>query len=757
MIKTKKLLATFLATALVLSGCGAKIKDAPELIDPASANEAYRPAVIGTVGLSGYTSGIVMGEVVPKEYCHFYKASVMLSSVDVSVGDYVNEGDVLATADVEEAAKVRDLLSKKLSNLSTVKDAEDKIYELKKESLSLEIENTTDEKVQEEKKLAEKVLDENKRFDDLMYAHNVSDLREEISKQQEIVADGTLKARVSGYVTYVRDISKPNINVAENVVVVANQNDCYIEVKDVASLGLGKLSDFEVSKYSLCYTYIDGAKEKLVEYPYSNDEKAVAESKNSIPPVRLKPENQNKQLIMGSNVPIFAVRDGSENVVRICKDSLYKDENGDYVYVKTGDTTKEKRYVKLGCTDRNYAEVVSGISEGEMIYYTSEQVMPVEYSEYKVEKSDYEAFKDVSAYNIKDTVSINYQAKYDGVVKEVYVKTGDSVSVGDKLCLVETDLSGALLSEMAKGMSELRDGHDAAIKALEEREAEIDKQLEALNKKPKKHEKKNKAATNSDAFKSDEDIPAAIKIKLLNIEKEVVEQEKRKETSNFEASYAELSQNYQAAAKGNDGRGNITIYSENDGVVGTVWKNANATVLSGEQLVYINIPCEKFVAINSSSANVGQTITFEAPEGKIYYGKVVGSTGTGEQKFYVTTTEDKVYVTTSVSNGSTACYIKMEDESFYNIKNASDIKVNFSERSIPNSIVIPRAGIVYTEIDRSTLENRSYVWKLVEGSPVKTYITVANEDIGGSTFCVIEGLDEGDILASNYSEEEEEK
>ena len=66
------------------------------------------------------------------------------------------------------------------------------------------------------------ILEENHNYDTLLYEYNIKSYNEDISKYQEIVADGTLVAKESGYVTYIKDLSGGNVaGNLENVVIIS--------------------------------------------------------------------------------------------------------------------------------------------------------------------------------------------------------------------------------------------------------------------------------------------------------------------------------------------------------------------------------------------------------------------------------------------------------------------------------------------------------------------------------------------------------
>ena len=96
--------AVILAFAEVLmllggvTGCGNTSGEVPELIEPASAIESYRPVSKRIIGNINYVNGVV----VAKEYPVFAEKSTKLSEIYVGVGDYVKAGDIVAMSSVDE-------------------------------------------------------------------------------------------------------------------------------------------------------------------------------------------------------------------------------------------------------------------------------------------------------------------------------------------------------------------------------------------------------------------------------------------------------------------------------------------------------------------------------------------------------------------------------------------------------------------------------------------------------------------------------
>ena len=64
-----------------MAGCGKENSEkVPELVEPVSTNEAYRPVTYGDIG----KKVIKTGTIVPTDYCYYYDTSVTLSKVYVN-------------------------------------------------------------------------------------------------------------------------------------------------------------------------------------------------------------------------------------------------------------------------------------------------------------------------------------------------------------------------------------------------------------------------------------------------------------------------------------------------------------------------------------------------------------------------------------------------------------------------------------------------------------------------------------------------
>ena len=359
---------TGLFFVMLIGGCGSKKTEIPDLEEPAASNASYQQVTYGDIG----TTNVLLGTAVPKEYGQAYKANVTVTRILVEPGDTVEKGDVLAYADVDEASASREAKQQELSHENTVYELNQKINQLQQEN---ETENITSQIA---------VLQENSRYDTKLHEYRVQKLNEEIAALDDLIADGTLKANHSGEVVYTKSLTvSRNAGTGENVVVVADTENLEIKLKDVT------VQNYKYKDVPEKYMLQSGERVPVTEREYSTDELVLAKINNDYPNVLIeKPEGV--ELKAGELYPIYFEEKRAEHVLLVGNNSLYQEDGENYVYVGTGDDTREKRKVTTGVSDDHNTQIVEGLEEGEAVYYETMERMPSDYTEYMVERSDFQ-------------------------------------------------------------------------------------------------------------------------------------------------------------------------------------------------------------------------------------------------------------------------------------------------------------------------------------------------------------------------------
>lgn len=737
---------TGLFFVMLIGGCGSKKTETiPDLEEPAASNASYQQVTYGNIG----TTNVLLGTAVPKEYGQAYEANVTVKKILVEPGDTVEKGDVLAYADVDEASASRKAKQQELSHENTVYELNQKINQLQQDKLANQqkqqdtaennIQDAAENNIQEEDDMQESatenntqeteaeaeditsqiaVLQENSRYDTKLHEYRVQKLNEEIAALDALIADGTLKANHSGEVVYTKSLTvNRKAGAGENVAIVADTEDLAIELKDVT------VQNYKYKDVLEKYILQSGERVPVTEREYSTDELVLAKINNNYPNVLIeKPEGV--ELKAGELYPIYFEEKKAEHVLLVGNDSLYQEDGETYVYVKAGDDTREKRKVTAGAADDHNTQITDGLAEGEAVYYETTERMPSDYTEYTVERSDFQVENHGLKLSRADKNARVYLAAKEGEIVKIAVEKDAEVKKGDLLYIINTGEGKAAITEAANAI-------ETENTTYQKQQADYDAQLIELQN-----------ATDS---VSDYDR------QIITLQKEVAEADHSYTLQQLQAAYDTLS-------RGNDGTGKLSVYADEDGQVSkiTVWEGD--TVEAGEEilkmkgetsdLLLVQMVSSKSVTVYTDDiAEVGEPVSITSGD-TTYTGTCVGfaagSNNLDEGCLYID--ENGAHYTFQTTSGydTPAFYVRMNDEITDDMGNGES--VDFPYISMEDVIVLP-AGMIYEEKDAMHPDKVSYfVWKIEGDHLVKQYVLL-DDTLTGNGKVVLFGIESGDVLA----------
>lgn len=737
---------TGLFFVMLIGGCGSKKTETiPDLEEPAASNASYQQVTYGNIG----TTNVLLGTAVPKEYGQAYEANVTVTKILVEPGDTVEKGDVLAYADVDEASASRKAKQQELSHENTVYELNQKINQLQQDKLANQqkqqdtaennIQDAAENNIQEEDNMQESatenntqeteaeaeditsqiaVLQENSRYDTKLHEYRVQKLNEEIAALDALIADGTLKANHSGEVVYTKSLTvSRNAGTGENVVVVADTEDLAIELKDVT------VQNYKYKDVLEKYMLQSGERVPVTEREYSTDELVLAKINNNYPNVLIeKPEGV--ELKAGELYPIYFEEKRAEHVLLVGNNSLYQEDGENYVYVGTGDDTREKRKVTTGVSDDHNTQIVEGLEEGEAVYYETMERMPSDYTEYMVERSDFQVENHGLKLSRADKNARVYLAAKEGEIVKIAVEKDAEVKKGDLLYIINTGEGKAAITEAANAI-------ETENTTYQKQQTDYDAQLIELQN-----------ATDS---VSDYDR------QMITLQKEVAEADHSYTLQQLQAAYDTLS-------RGNDGTGKLSVYADEDGQVSKIIVWEGDTVEAGDEilkmkgeasdLLLVQMVSSKSVTVYTDDiAEAGEPVSITSGD-TTYTGTCVGfaagSNNLDEGCLYID--ENGAHYTFQTTSGydTPAFYVRMNDEIVDDMGNGES--VDFPYISMEDVIVLP-AGMIYEEKDAMHPDKVSYfVWKVEEGHLVKQYVLL-DDTLTGNGKVVLTGVEAGDVLA----------
>lgn len=726
---------TFFALSLVLGGCydEAASGQIPELLEPVAANGAYRPVELGVIG----ETRVLYGTVVPVEYCCFYDTTVGIKEIAVEIGDWVDKGDVIAYADIERAKEELSNLQKELENLNQNYSLNNRMEELRIEEVRERevlvqdvsgnlipqadvsgnmidmIDEEATQKLFKEREIELGILWENYRYAGLLYEYRVKKKQEEIAKQEEIIAEGTLRASESGYVVYVKSMGVSTYaSPYENIVVIADPAKTYIELTDRTT------DKYTYKDYEVKYLRLAGKEYGVTEVTFGTDIEILAKANGKYPNVRLTcPEAEN--LETGETYPIFFKEKDLGEVPIIGLDSLEGEKDAYYVYVKSEDGERQKRTVKIGEADNYYAHVLSGLELGEEVYYESDSRMPDDFTEYTVALSDYRIENCTRSYSLADEQTIWYDAGWSGTIKEIAVESGQDVEKGDLLYVLNSDAGNAAFTE--------------AQSNINQENLSYAKTLKDLNKSYEKTKDKK--------------------------EKQLISLQIELETVNHVYRLNQLEEIYNDMAVNNNGSGEIRVYAKESGRVGGISVKERESVIKGSHVLALGRKKDDLLLVKmvekkgetsypKNIADIGESVTITIGE-NAYSGICVGRTcnlNTNSSKQYVTETKRSAAISFCTDSGyiEPAFYVEMEED-FY--QNEGKGKVTFSYVFMEDVIVIPTALITEETNAKNPARTDYFVWRIVGDELVKQYVMINKAYSDVNTTVILSGVEVGDVLA----------
>lgn len=718
-LSIKKLAVLGICVSFVAGGCGKMTESSiPELEEPVALNEAYRPVEYAAIG----SVQVLMATAVPRDYCNYYSANVNISQIYVEPGDTVNAGDVLAVCDVDE-------VKEQLQECQAALVHENETYEISAQISDTQIKMWENQAAQQDNNKQIATEQENQRYDKQLHEYRVQKINEQMALYQQLVDDGTLKAAHSGLVTYTKKLTEGRSAAAyENIVIVSDTDDLVLDIKDTA------INEYKYSDYDKKYVIVDGEKYDVTESQYTSEVLVLSKINNRYPDVCVE-SREKPSLTAGQMYPVYFEKTKEDQALVVGKDSIYKDGDTRYVYVKNNEGGREKRIITTGESDENYTQVTEGLKEGELVYYNSTDQVPTKYSKYTVTRSDFDIANYGVQYSRSDAGTITETCDYEGQIVSVNVKQDDTVEKGMLLYVVDTGEGKAAITEAKNAI-------DSENESYAQKIADYNKQIKDLSEENNRQDEKPDTAYDEQQLK--------LNLQLLDLQKKLASADHTYQLSRLQSEYDSIS-------AGNDGKGNISVYAKNDGKVSKVSVKAGDNVEEGSDILQItgNSTDVLLVQVKDSNsykvykdniADVGERVSLEL-DGTTIYGSCIGFAGYGReaQKGYVNQDDKGVHITgnTDSGYGNAAFYIKLDNGIPDDLTGASAVK--FSYVSFKKVVVVP-TSIIHKQVNPMDKDDISYyVWKIDGDSVVKQPVILSDYTSGSNTL-VLYGIDEGDEI-----------
>lgn len=522
--RIKRITAVGTAFALLAAscaGCGQETQPAwqedVELLEPVGVAAGYETAARRNL----YDAKVYSALVCP--YVEEYETETALQTpgYDVYPGQAVKRGDCLLHGDMQSleeqieaqekalaemtesyqefVAETNEALAQPRTDEKNNRNILDSLEKEKPEQYITETDEESGETVEKENPEYTKWQQDYRRFDGLYRSarQKVLELEEALKERTELyeldygyqqlllerlkedMARGTVVSGMNGYLAAWRELTQQNwLGSGQTVAAVADLDRLELKSEYVQK-GL-------ISKAEEVYAIIDGKRYEVEYQPLDSDEYDRLKELNGKVYSTFSFPDGEAEVEAGSYGVIVVRSQTRENVVTVPQDAVKKDDATSYVYVLEG-TESVYTPVEVGMKDGMYAEILSGVEEGDKVL--TESAVTAGSGSARVERGSvsYE-FSAVGYLDYLDTEYIENPVTYgDCYYLEALVSPNQEVKKGDVLARVrvvpdETELlrNEQKLQRERERLADLRAmGEEENKKAIAEKEETIRK-LEEL-------------------------------------------------------------------------------------------------------------------------------------------------------------------------------------------------------------------------------------------------------------------------------------
>ncbi len=250
-----------------------------------------------------------------------------------------------------------------------------------------------------------------------------------IQRVRDKVTDATIVSDVTGEVVACNYYySGDQIEKDKSVIAVGDTSQRVIQTEYISKANINKALDI--------YAIIDGNRYELEYVNMEPEEYTQKSSDGESVYTTFVLDDPSGTIQIGTYAAVIMVKDIRRGVLCVPNDAIKKESDGYYAYLYNGEETQYVP-VEIGVRDGLYAEVLSGLSEGDKVL--SSQVAKAGKNTAQVERGDYSVDVEINGflyYPFSEwlTNPVTYGNAY---FKEMLVQTDEKISEGQVLCTIE--------------------------------------------------------------------------------------------------------------------------------------------------------------------------------------------------------------------------------------------------------------------------------------------------------------------------------
>ena len=350
-----------------LTGCGKKEKESknvPALLEPVGVQMDIAQVVRDEI----FQAETYNGEIVPYVEELQFVIDGELEEVKVSLGEWVEAGQLLASLEIETATLRMEELNEEIADIKKLGEFADRqmIADIQIAKTELEImqEHGADDQTVRLKEVDVQKLENLLEQAEEIRQLELSEKQREWNALKEKTENNEIRAPFSGRVVYVRDMeSGDSIQGHTTVFCLTDESQVWVETPFLSE-SIIKGSDRIVAKI--------GEEEYALQYlPMENEEYVTRVLQGDKIKTRFLIEADRENFTSGQFAAVMIISGYKNDVLTIPVNALYQETGSPYVY-KMSEGKRIRCDVTVGNISSTKAEIMEGLEEGDFVYVREE-------------------------------------------------------------------------------------------------------------------------------------------------------------------------------------------------------------------------------------------------------------------------------------------------------------------------------------------------------------------------------------------------
>ena len=343
-----KKIICLLLPILLLCGCSGN-RDVPELLEPARVEADIETATRGEI------FNIVMYEasIEPQVIGQSFSSGGSIDDLNVTLGDMVSSGDVLATLDMTDTQRQRDELTAQIE-YKTINHE----FDMRRLELEAQLAENAGGSGLLEAQLIRLQAEQQKQ----LFSVELEALVQQLEALDRSLENDELTASCDGTVV--------KMNVQPGGSVRGGSACVYIADDDTKVITSEYIAQTDIDKCDRVYASIGGVEYDVEYQPYEREvflhlsisDAEMTSTFNIIDPT--------DDIENGMFTCVYLVMDYVEDALKVPANAVHKDPGGNYVYLEQNGE-QVKRYVEVGVVTDAEVQIISGLEEGDAFYVAS--------------------------------------------------------------------------------------------------------------------------------------------------------------------------------------------------------------------------------------------------------------------------------------------------------------------------------------------------------------------------------------------------